>query len=66
MRRIPVENKELVTVRDAMRGLNTMVTQLNDGREEKFVLTKHGKMVGVVLSADMYAKLIEEAGWPTP
>lgn len=46
---ITVSNDELVTVRDAMRGLNRMVDQLVAGDADKFVLTRHGKMVAVVV-----------------
>jgi len=47
--RVTVSNAELVTVRDAMRGLNKLVDQLAAGDAEKFVLTRHGKMVAVVV-----------------
>ena len=46
--RIPVGNEELFTVRDAMRSLNRIVDDLNDGALEKAVLMRKGKMVAVV------------------
>ncbi len=57
MRRIDVANDELHTVRDAMRALNRMVDDLESGEREKIVLTRHGKMVAVVLPLDVYAAL---------
>jgi antitoxin (DNA-binding transcriptional repressor) of toxin-antitoxin stability system len=43
--RISVGNNELVTVREAMRGLSELVRQLEAGEVDKFILTRHGKMV---------------------
>ena len=57
MSRIDVSNDELHTVRDAMRGLNVMVDDLQSGERDKIVLTRHGKMVAVVLPVDVYAAL---------
>lgn len=54
MTRIPVSNEELATVREAMRGLNRMVAALERGEQEKFVLTKQGRMVAVVIPIDAY------------
>lgn len=45
---IRVRNEELVTARDAMRGLNQMVERLQAGEVEKFVLMRRGKMVATV------------------
>ncbi len=47
---IAVVNDELVTVRDAMRGLNHMVEALDRGEVEKYVLMKGTRMVGVLTS----------------
>lgn len=47
--RVPVANDELVTVRDAMRGLNRMVAQLEAGEASKFVLMQRGRMVAAVV-----------------
>lgn len=51
-RRIMVSNEELRTVREAMRGLNRMLDDLNDGRVSKFVLTRSGKMVAVLQAVE--------------
>lgn len=50
--KIEVENSELVTVRDAMRGLNRLVDELVAGDRDQVVLTRHGKMLAVVVSVD--------------
>lgn len=52
---VPVSNDELHTIRDAMRGLNRMVDDMEAGRLEKVVLTQHGRMRAVVLPVDVYA-----------
>jgi PHD/YefM family antitoxin component YafN of YafNO toxin-antitoxin module len=56
---IPVENGEMVTVRDAMRTLNQIVDQVQDGEHRrKAVLMKHNQIVAVVLSVDEYRNLL--------
>lgn len=42
---VTVSNQELVTVREAMRGLNHMVAQLETGERKQFVLMHRGRMV---------------------
>jgi PHD/YefM family antitoxin component YafN of YafNO toxin-antitoxin module len=59
--KVEVSNDELRTVRDAMRELNRMVDQLEDGGSEKFVLTKHGQMRAVVISVETFAELRQSA-----
>jgi hypothetical protein len=54
---IKTENAEWVTVRTAMRGLNALVDDLEDGAREKVVLTTHGKTRVVVVSIEEYARL---------
>lgn len=44
-----VSNDELVTVREAMRGLNRFVEELQRGERDKLVLTKHGQMMAAVV-----------------
>jgi hypothetical protein len=51
------ENAELYTVREAMRELNRLLAKLDAGELEKVVLTRGGKMVGVVLTVDAYVEL---------
>lgn len=46
---IVTSNDELYTVREAMRGLNQIVTRIEDGEIDKAVLMRHGKMCAVVL-----------------
>lgn len=60
-RQIPVENTELLTLRDLRRELNTRMADLERGVVDKLVLTRHGEMIGVVLTIDDYAKLLKEA-----
>jgi hypothetical protein len=47
--RILVGNEELFTVRDAMRGLNRIVDDIVEGKLDKVVLTRHGKMLCAVV-----------------
>lgn len=46
--RVSVSNDELVTVRDAMRGLNQMVARLESREVDQFVLMHRGRMVAVL------------------
>lgn len=57
-RRIAVDNMELRTIRDVTRELGKMVAAL-EAEGGKFVITKHGKMVAVLLPLDDYAELRE-------
>lgn len=57
MARVEVSNNELHTIRDAMRTLNRMVDELEQGVSEKYVLTKNGQMRAVVVSVDYFAAL---------
>jgi PHD/YefM family antitoxin component YafN of YafNO toxin-antitoxin module len=55
---IPVSNDELHTIRDAMRGLNRLVDDLEAGRLDKIVLTQHNRMRAVVIPVDVYAQFV--------
>lgn len=55
---IPVSNDELHTIRDAMRGLNRLVDDLEAGRLDKIVLTQHNRMRAVVIPVEVYAQLV--------
>jgi hypothetical protein len=55
MAKISLTNEELVTVREAMRSLNTYLEALDSDQVDKLVLTKHNKMLGVILSLDRFA-----------
>lgn len=57
MGKVEVSNDELKTVREAMRELNRMVDDLENGGSEKYVLTKNGQMRAVVVSVDYFATL---------
>lgn len=58
---IPIQNEELVSVRDAMRTLPTLLRRLENGELDKFVLMKHGKMVGVLVTLDTFEELNEKS-----
>jgi hypothetical protein len=57
---IVTENKELVSSRSFYRNYATMMNRLAAGEIEKIVLTKHGKMIGVILTAENYEKATGE------
>jgi hypothetical protein len=57
MGKVQVSNDELRTIRSAMRDLNRLVEELEQGSSEKFVLTKHGQMRAVVISVEHFATL---------
>ena len=63
MGKVEVSNEELRTVRDAMRELNRLIEDLDQGKE-KYVLTKNGQMKAVVLSVDTFARMrtVNQAG----
>lgn len=42
-------NDELFTVREAMRGLNLIIRQIEEGMIDKAVLTKGGQMVAAIV-----------------
>lgn len=46
--RIEVDNAELKSVREATREFGAMLEALDSGEAEKFVITRHGKMVAVL------------------
>lgn len=47
-RSIVVGNEELFTVRDAMRGLNRILEQMESGEIDKAVLTRKDKMIATI------------------
>ena len=57
---INTENKELVSSRFFYRNYAKMMNKLLDGEIEKIVLTRRGKMVGVILTPENYEKAIGE------
>lgn len=54
---VRVSNQELATVRVAMRELNRLLVQLEQGDLEKVVLTQRNQMRGVLVSIGRYAEL---------
>jgi PHD/YefM family antitoxin component YafN of YafNO toxin-antitoxin module len=59
MGKVEVSNEELRTVRDAMRELNRLIEDLDQGME-KYVLTKNGQMRAVVISVETFSRLRRE------
>lgn len=57
---IVTDNSELVSSRFFYRNYAKMMNKLTDGEIEKIVLTKRGKMVGVILTPEAYEKAIGE------
>jgi hypothetical protein len=56
---IEVSNEELVTIRDAMRTMPALLSALERGEQEKFVLMRHGKMRAVLVTVGEYEALCE-------
>ena len=54
-------NAELATVREAMRELNRLLTQLEHGELEKIVLTQRNQMRAVLITLERYAELEQRA-----
>lgn len=62
MTSIETSNEELRTVREAMRGLNQMLDQLDRGDVEKIVLWQGAtRMRAVILTVENYAALVKAA-----
>lgn len=57
---IRIRSDELRTVREAMRDLGSMLTELEDGEVEKLVLTQRNRMRAVVVSLEHWSK-VEQA-----
>jgi PHD/YefM family antitoxin component YafN of YafNO toxin-antitoxin module len=54
---IRIRFDELRTVREAMRDLGSLLTELEDGEVEKLVLTQRNRMRAVVVSLEHWSKL---------
>ncbi|HEY3726210.1 MAG TPA: hypothetical protein VGL51_03480 [Solirubrobacteraceae bacterium] len=59
--RLRVSNKELATVREAMRELSRLLDQLDAGQLEKVVLTQRNQMRAVLISVERYSELERHA-----
>ena len=58
---VRVSNRELATVREAMRQLNRLLAQLEAGELEKIVLTQRNQMRAVLVTVEHYAELEQRA-----
>lgn len=61
MEEMSMHPSELRGVREAMRTMAKLVKSLNEGEVEKYVLTKRGKVVAVLLDFDDYCEMVEKA-----
>jgi PHD/YefM family antitoxin component YafN of YafNO toxin-antitoxin module len=59
--RLRVSNRELATVREAMRELGRLLDQLDAGQLEKVVLTQRNQMRAVLISVERYSELERHA-----
>lgn len=53
------QNEEMRSVRTVTRELSSILTDLETGELEKCVVTKHGKMVAVIVTAEKYEELAD-------
>ncbi len=56
-RSIQIRTDELRTVREAMRDLGSLLTELEDGEVEKLVLTQRNRMRAVVVSVERWSEV---------
>jgi PHD/YefM family antitoxin component YafN of YafNO toxin-antitoxin module len=54
---ITIRSDELRTVREAMRDLGSLLTELEDGDVEKLVLTQRNRMRAVVVSLEHWSRV---------
>lgn len=59
---ISTSAEEMVTGRDFRRNFAGRMEELEEGKVEKLVLMRHGKMIAVVLTVEDYAKLTAQDG----
>jgi len=52
-----IRTDELRTVREAMRDLGSLLTELEDGEVEKLVLTQRNRVRAVVVSVEQWSRL---------
>ena len=60
-----IRTDELRTVREAMRDLGSLLTELEEGEVEKLVLTQRNRMRAVVVSVERWSE-VEQALAGTP
>lgn len=61
---ISVSNDELRGVKETAREFGAMVEAIATGEVEKWVITKHGKMVAVIVSVEEYSAMLARAPAP--
>ncbi len=54
---IRIRNDELRTVREAMRDLGSLITELEAGEVDKLVLTQRNRMRAVVVSIERWSEV---------
>jgi PHD/YefM family antitoxin component YafN of YafNO toxin-antitoxin module len=59
---IRIRADELRTVREAMRDLGSLLTELENGGVEKLVLTQRNRMRAVVVSLEHWSRLEQALG----
>ena len=59
---IHIRADELRTVREAMRDLGSLLTELEDGDVEKLVLTQRNRMRAVVVSFEHWSRVERALG----
>ncbi len=58
---VRVSNRELATVREAMRELNRLLASLEHGELDKVVLTQRNQMRAVLITLERYSELEQRA-----
>jgi PHD/YefM family antitoxin component YafN of YafNO toxin-antitoxin module len=59
---IRIRTDELRTVREAMRDLSSLLTELDAGEVEKLVLTQRNRMRAVVVSVERWSEMEQALG----
>jgi hypothetical protein len=54
---ISVSNDELVTLREAMRGLGALLERLETGRASKLVVTQENRIRAVIVTPERWAEI---------
>lgn len=57
---IPVNNSELVSMRDFGRSAAKYIGELERDKRDKVVITRHGRMKCVVLTIEDYEELLKK------
>jgi prevent-host-death family protein len=54
---IKTSNDEMVTARDLSRNASQLIDKIQSGELEKAVITRHGTMVGVLVTVEHYEEM---------